>query len=289
MHCNGRHWSQDPDTVVDAKLLEGRAWFSLSKSNATWRGVDGRILPIVGEVPLTISFKDSVVDIKPAKVISNAVYPLILGVGWISASEASIIIKQGIMEVSVPKANPIATALPMDPVRCPVKDLQAGGYVQAISSEDEGSGGDAMEKSSKIPEDLEGKKEKLPTIIEEPDIHPELACLCAVVKDGIVQREKPVTLKPKRSPRIPAFSKGFVPAAVPEKGVGLWFLSTVGSTSLGREWVSPNCILREQNNGLVYVPILNLGRRPISWNRFRRKWKVEPAPVEKILTRCRRI
>ena len=74
-----------------------------------------------------------------------------------------------------------------------------------------------MEKLSKIPEDLEGKKEKLPTIIEEPDIHPELACLCAVVKEGIVQREKPVTLKPKRSPRIPAFSKGFVPAAVPEK------------------------------------------------------------------------
>ena len=92
-------------TRVDAKLLEGRASFSLSKSNAVWKGVDGGILPIFGEVPLTIRFQDSVVDIKSAKGISYAVYPLNLGVDWISASEASIINKQGIMEVPCKEAR----------------------------------------------------------------------------------------------------------------------------------------------------------------------------------------
>ena len=32
------------------------------------------------------------------------------------------------------------------------------------------------------------------------------------------------------------------------------------------------------------MPVLNLGCRPIAWNRLRRKWKVEPATAEQILT-----
>ncbi|KZS20857.1 Uncharacterized protein APZ42_012348 [Daphnia magna] len=47
-------------------------------------------VPIVGEIPLTVRFKDRVVDLQKVRVVEQALFPLILGVDWMGKSNVGV-------------------------------------------------------------------------------------------------------------------------------------------------------------------------------------------------------
>ncbi|KZS03826.1 Histone-lysine N-methyltransferase NSD2-like protein [Daphnia magna] len=47
-------------------------------------------VPIVGEIPLTVRFKDRVVDLQKVRVVEQALFPLILGVDWMGESNVGV-------------------------------------------------------------------------------------------------------------------------------------------------------------------------------------------------------
>lgn len=96
-------------SVISASLLEGRNAVAITRPQTTWRGVDGKTLPKIGEATLTLKYQHSIVDVPAVKVLSNAVYPLILGVDWINLSGASISRRNGMWEVKVPE--PVVSAM----------------------------------------------------------------------------------------------------------------------------------------------------------------------------------
>ena len=60
-------------------------------------------------------------------------------------------------------------------------------------------------------------------------------------------------------------------------------VTSTGSTREGQEWISPNCVLREMD-GIVYIPVLNLGKTPCNWSRMRGLWKANPVTEEQLRT-----
>jgi hypothetical protein len=64
-------------------------------------GADKKQVPILGEVPLTIRFKDRVVDLKRVLVLEECVYPVLLGADWLDSSHTLIQSENGQLVVNL--------------------------------------------------------------------------------------------------------------------------------------------------------------------------------------------
>ena len=62
-------------SVIDASLLKGRNVFAVSRPVTVSSGIDGKILPIIGEVTLTIKYRHLIVGVTSVKVIRNSILP----------------------------------------------------------------------------------------------------------------------------------------------------------------------------------------------------------------------
>ena len=60
-------------------------------------------------------------------------------------------------------------------------------------------------------------------------------------------------------------------------------MSTAGASAVGREWISPRCVLTS-TKGVVRVPVINLGTNALGWRRTRGLWKVTAVMEEEIET-----
>ncbi len=216
-------------TVVSENLVKGRSSFAIQPPTLSWKGVDGASLPIVGELSLSVRYHENVVDLHGVVVMKDPVYPLILGIDWITASNAQIKAKDGKLMIEVPVREP-------EPSRKKEKTV--------VLESPQGS-----EEKENMFKEAAAEMRVFAAIIEDAELpHPS--------KNRVTQ---PPFLKPMRSGRIPKSSLGFIPAKVPQSNGASWMIKTVGSAMHNREWITPNCVLQEVG-GLVNVPVINLGQ-----------------------------
>ncbi|KAK4021403.1 hypothetical protein OUZ56_003320 [Daphnia magna] len=77
---SGNKRAQSPQTYQPGADRMGGTLLSFNKERA----------PIVGEISLTVRFKDRVVDLQKVKVVDQALFPLILGVDWMGKSNVGV-------------------------------------------------------------------------------------------------------------------------------------------------------------------------------------------------------
>lgn len=82
-------------SVIDFTELKDRNTFIIRKSSTPWIAVDQQLLPVMGEVTLSVRFQGAVVDLDNVLVMENLVYPLILGADWIAKGNISIRFNDG--------------------------------------------------------------------------------------------------------------------------------------------------------------------------------------------------
>ena len=187
------------------------------------------------------------IDLDRVVVVKAMVFPLVLGIEWIVQSGAVVKGVGGKAEVTVPSSN---STKPMRK-----EDLSSKMLAQKLASisEDE-SEEDRADAFSQEAENLK----VLGAIISEASLSPPV-------------RPKSY-LKPMRTRRIPAGNWETFSCRVPNANQPLWMVPTVGSSTVGKEWISPRCVLAA-DKGVVHVPIINLGESALGWRRTRGLWK----------------
>ena len=138
-----------------------------------------------------------------------------------------------------------------------------------------------VQKLACIPED-DSEEEKANDFSQEAENLRVLGAIIDEASFNIPVRPK-CCLKPMRSKRIPAGTQGFVSCRVPDENQRWWMVSTAESSAVGREWISPRCVLTS-TKGVVRVPVINLGTNALGWRRTRGLWKVTAVMEEEIET-----
>ena len=230
------------NSIISEEILRGRSAFQIRPSESAWCSVNRQNLPAHGETSLSVRFKDSIVDLKRVVVMRDVMYPLVLGVDWITTSGVIISTRNGQLMVDVPAAS--APILPPGSTR--------------------------IESQVEKEEDFESASEDIRL----------LGAVASEPRRSWKQRPN-IFLKPNKRSKIAGFTTGFVEARIPSAKDGLWMVSTAGSSREGQEWISPSCLLQSVK-GVVSIPVSNLNQSPFGWTRTRGLWKAESVSAEQV-------
>ena len=175
------------NSVVTESLVHNRSAFDVRVSPSTWRSVDGRAIPVVGEVSLSVRYHGQVVDLNQVVVVKEAIYPVVLGMDWIRAT--GLVYRDGRMVVSVQQ--------PEMETLCHVAEDITGEKPEETDAE----------KEPQTP--LEGVHNLGLMVVDDGD------------KDTKLKRQPNVFLKPRKSQIIPEAHFGFISTKAPDGGTGL--------------------------------------------------------------------
>ncbi len=266
------------NSVISEDLLSGRSTF-LIKPSLPYRNIDGSAVGnIVGETSITVRYGGVVLDLNRVVVVKTAVFPLVLGIEWIVRSGANIKGINGKAEVIMPgqevqqheqkkimitKEDEVKTRLMVDDKLASIEE-----DISEEKFENENVPEGKLVNENLTEENLGGEN-----LSEEKDFLRPLAAMLDDASFAVTVRTTPRQfLKPMRSKRVPAGNWGSFSCRVPDARKNLWMVSTAGSSTPGREWISPRCVLTPKN-GVVRVPIFNLGENACGWRRTRGLWK----------------
>lgn len=236
--------------VINSELLAGLTMFKILPTESIWKSVNGGKLHIIGEVGLTIRFMGKIADVM-ALVMPTSVWPLILGTDWLQAVGATIDYK-----------SDGETVVKVDGGQVCDGEVKTA-YNEVEKRRDESIKVGISETSN--PTDQ--------TADELTPIFGHIGALSEDVARESKKKEK-IFLQPRKCPKIWPNTMGYVIASLTGQPDGPIFVNTNGSASVGREWISPNCIV-EMKQGLAAIPVYNLGRLPLLWYRFRGCWETE--------------
>ncbi|KZR98405.1 Uncharacterized protein APZ42_006192, partial [Daphnia magna] len=229
------------NSIIREELLRNRTAFSVWSSNSSWCSVNGQKLPAFGETSLSVRGPNGVVDLNKVVVMENTLYPLVLGADWIAASGISLTFSNGtwICEIAGQERKAMSEKEPTPKHAEPPPDPRVKPVGESINV-------DASTSSSSHGFEQAVQKLRLlgSLIWENPNRRAE--------------RAAKLLIRPTKTRRIPGANFGFIEARVPADHDGLWMLTTTGSSRLGREWISPSCLLKSEAN-IVRVPVLNIG------------------------------
>ena len=93
------------NSIISEEILRGRSAFQIRPSESAWCSVNRQNLPAHGETSLSVRFKESIVDLKRVVAMRDVMYPLVLGVDWITTSGVIISTRNGQLMVDVPAAS----------------------------------------------------------------------------------------------------------------------------------------------------------------------------------------
>lgn len=82
-------------SVIDVSELKDTNTFEVRKSSASWIAIDQQLLPVLGEVKLSIRFQGAVVDLDNVLVMENLAHPSVLGADWVAKGDIGIRFSKG--------------------------------------------------------------------------------------------------------------------------------------------------------------------------------------------------
>lgn len=197
--------------------------------------------------------------------MENTLYPLVLGADWIAASGISLTFSNGtwICEIAGQERKAMSEKEPTPKHAEPPPDPRVQPVGESVNIDVSTLG------SSHGFEQAVQKLRLLGSLIwENPNRRAE--------------RAAKLLIRPTKTRRIPGANFGFIEAKVPADHDGLWMLTTTGSSRLGKEWISPSCLLKSEAN-IVRVPVLNIGTTPFSCSRSKGRWSAVPVSEDQVL------
>ena len=249
-------------------------------STKTYLTVDGNhITNVVGETDLTVTFQGKDVWLPNVAVFKEMVYPLVLGIDWITRGNIVIIGREGGALVSV--SNQVITEklpsdngtsvkeefVPAEFTRYTIEDVKRKfEEMEALSEDNEEVEENATPELVQDSAPLQGIGSE--TVFDEARTFTEIEAPGAVgptskkISPGSEKLNKEDVVigmfKPDKETIIPENSWKYVKGRAPGMKSGTWIVSKTLSSKGPKCWVIPSCLVKAEE-GRLWIPIINVG------------------------------
>ena len=249
-------------------------------STKTYLTVDGNhITNVVGETDLTVTFQGKDVWLPNVAVFKEMVYPLVLGIDWITRGNIVIIGREGGALVSV--SNQVITEklpsdngtsvkeefVPAEFTRYTIEDVKRKfEEMEALSEDNEEVEENATPELVQDSAPLQGIGSE--TVFDVARTFTEIEAPGAVgptskkISPGSEKLNKEDVVigmfKPDKETIIPENSWKYVKGRAPGMKSGTWIVSKTLSSKGPKCWVIPSCLVKAEE-GRLWIPIINVG------------------------------